>query len=95
MKASSQFLFDGLPFRPHAVTPGYAFRFFVTELWQRTLRRRSQKDGMTWERITRLANDWLPNSAQITAVLTNNGQAASPSRRWIIAVRLRKPVEKK
>jgi hypothetical protein len=36
------------------------FRFFVTELWQRTLRRRSQKDGMTWERITRLANDWLP-----------------------------------
>jgi len=37
-----------------------AFRFFVTELWQRTLRRRSQKDGMTWERITRLANDWLP-----------------------------------
>jgi hypothetical protein len=23
------------------------FRFFVTELWQRTLRRRGQKDGMT------------------------------------------------
>jgi RNA-directed DNA polymerase len=22
-----------------------AFRFFVTELWQRTIRRRSQKDG--------------------------------------------------
>jgi hypothetical protein len=37
-----------------------AFRFFVTELWQQTLRRRSQKSGMTWERITRLANDWLP-----------------------------------
>ena len=37
-----------------------AFRFHVTELWQRTLRRRSQKPGMTWERITRLANDWLP-----------------------------------
>jgi RNA-directed DNA polymerase len=36
------------------------FRFFVSELWQRSLRRRSQKDGMTWERITRLANDWLP-----------------------------------
>jgi RNA-directed DNA polymerase len=36
------------------------FRFFVTELWQRSLWRRSQKDGMTWERITRLANDWLP-----------------------------------
>ena len=37
-----------------------AFRFFVTELWQRTLQRRSQQDGMAWERITRLANDWLP-----------------------------------
>jgi hypothetical protein len=37
-----------------------AFRFFVTELWRRTLRRRSQKDGMTWERLSRLANDWFP-----------------------------------
>jgi len=37
-----------------------AFRFFVTELWRRTLRRRSQMDRMTWEQITRLANDWLP-----------------------------------
>ena len=36
------------------------FRFLVTEFWQRSLRRRSQKDGMTWERITRLASDWLP-----------------------------------
>jgi hypothetical protein len=36
-----------------------AFRHSVTELWQRSLRRRSQKDGMTWKRITRLANDWL------------------------------------
>src|SRR6266478_173171 len=36
------------------------FRFFVTELWQRSLRRRGQKDGTTWDRITRLANDWLP-----------------------------------
>ncbi len=37
-----------------------AFRFFVTELWKRTLQRRSQNDGMTWQQITRLANDWLP-----------------------------------
>jgi len=37
-----------------------AFRFFVTDHWLRTLRRRSQRHGMTWERITRLANDWLP-----------------------------------
>ena len=37
-----------------------AFRFFVTELWQRSLRRRSQKDGTTWAQITQLAKDWLP-----------------------------------
>ena len=37
-----------------------AFRFFVTELWQRSLRRRSQKDGTTWQQITQLAKDWLP-----------------------------------
>ena len=32
----------------------------VTDLWRRTLRRRSQKDRMTWERIKQLADDWLP-----------------------------------
>jgi RNA-directed DNA polymerase len=37
-----------------------ALRFFVTDLWRQTLRRRSQKDGTTWERIARLADDWLP-----------------------------------
>ncbi|GEM_PF-1863418 len=29
-------------------------------LWRRTLRRRSEKDGMTWERITKIAAAWLP-----------------------------------
>jgi RNA-directed DNA polymerase len=37
-----------------------AFRFHVTNLWRRTLRRRSQKDSTTKERTARLANDWLP-----------------------------------
>ena len=37
-----------------------AFRYHVTDLWRRTLRRRSQKDGMTWERITKIADAWLP-----------------------------------
>jgi len=37
-----------------------AFRYHVTLLWRRTLRRRSQKDRLSWDRITRLANDWLP-----------------------------------
>ncbi|AQV92832.1 group II intron reverse transcriptase/maturase [Cupriavidus necator] len=37
-----------------------AFRYHVTDLWRRTLRRRSQKDAMTWERMNRLADAWLP-----------------------------------
>jgi group II intron reverse transcriptase/maturase len=39
-----------------------AFRYHVTDLWRRSLRRRSQKDHMTWTRITKLANDWLPTA---------------------------------
>jgi RNA-directed DNA polymerase len=37
-----------------------AFRYHVVDLWRRALRRRSQKDHMTWERIERIANTWLP-----------------------------------
>ena len=37
-----------------------AFRYHVTYLWRRSLQRRSQKDGYTWQRVTRLADDWLP-----------------------------------
>ncbi|MDA8120779.1 MAG: group II intron reverse transcriptase/maturase [Gammaproteobacteria bacterium] len=37
-----------------------AFRYHVTVLWRRTLRRRSQKDHMTWERIAKIAAAWLP-----------------------------------
>jgi RNA-directed DNA polymerase len=37
-----------------------AFRYHVERLWLRTLRRRSQKDRLSWERMIRLANDFLP-----------------------------------
>ena len=37
-----------------------AFRFFVTELWKQALRRRSQRDRTTWQRLTQLADHWLP-----------------------------------
>jgi group II intron reverse transcriptase/maturase len=51
-------------FNYHAVpTNGRAldvFRHHVTDLWRRTLRRRSQKDRMTWTRMTQLVDDWLP-----------------------------------
>jgi hypothetical protein len=37
-----------------------AFRYHVTDLWRRSLRRRSQKDRTKWDRITKLADDYLP-----------------------------------
>jgi RNA-directed DNA polymerase len=51
-------------FNYHAVpTNGpalHVFRHHITDLWRRTLRRRSQKDRMTWERMTQLVDDCLP-----------------------------------
>ncbi len=48
----------------HAVPTNFrslvAFRAHVTTLWLRTLRRRSQKDRINWERIHGLAAKWLP-----------------------------------
>ena len=36
------------------------FRHHAIDLWRRTLRRRSQKDRITWARMTKLAEDFLP-----------------------------------
>jgi group II intron reverse transcriptase/maturase len=36
------------------------FRNHIVDLWRRTLRRRSQKDLMTWRRISKVADDFLP-----------------------------------
>ena len=37
-----------------------AFRHHVVDLWRRTLKRRSDKDGTTWRRIKKIADHWLP-----------------------------------
>lgn len=37
-----------------------AFRLRVSNLWRRTLRRRSQKDTLTLKRMDSIANAWLP-----------------------------------
>jgi group II intron reverse transcriptase/maturase len=37
-----------------------AFRTQATRHWHKALRRRSQRTRMTWERMNRLANQWLP-----------------------------------
>ena len=52
------FNFHAVPTNASAL---HAFRHHVTDLWRRTLRRRSQKDRLTWIRMTQLVDDWLPN----------------------------------
>ena len=38
------------------------FRHHVTNLWRRSLQRRSQKDRITWSRIKKLADDFIPQA---------------------------------
>jgi len=38
------------------------FRHHIAHLWLRVLRRRSQRDGITWERIEKLVDEWLPKA---------------------------------
>jgi RNA-directed DNA polymerase len=51
-------------FAYHAVPTNFsalsALRYYIRRLWLRTLRRRSQKDNFSWERMTKLADDFLP-----------------------------------
>ena len=54
---SGYFNYHAVPTNSRAL---HAFRHSVAEIWQRSLRRRSQKHSMSWERFTQLANDWLP-----------------------------------
>ena len=51
------FAYHAVPTNSRALS---AFRYHVTNLWRRTLRRRSQKDHITWARMTRIAAAWLP-----------------------------------
>jgi RNA-directed DNA polymerase len=51
------FAYHAVPTNSHRLT---AFRSHVTDLWRRTLRRRSQKDRTTWDKISRLVDDYLP-----------------------------------
>jgi len=53
-------------FNYHAVPTNVAslcaFRHHVTELWRRTLQRRSQRDRTPWKRMARLEADFLPRA---------------------------------
>ncbi len=51
------FAYHAVPTNAHRLR---AFRYHVTVLWRRTLKRRSQKDWTTWDRISRLVEAYLP-----------------------------------
>ncbi len=51
------FVYHAVPTNSRALR---AFRHHVTGLWLRALRRRSQKDSMTWARLKKIADTWLP-----------------------------------
>ena len=54
---SGYFNYHAVPTNSRALS---AFRHRVIMLWRRVLQHRSQTAEMTWERMRRLANDWLP-----------------------------------
>jgi len=45
---------------PHNGRKMSAFRYHVGRLWYKTLRRRSQKHRLNWDRMGRLINRWFP-----------------------------------
>lgn len=54
---SGFFAYHAVPTNSRALQ---AFRNAVVDLWRRTLQRRSQKDRTPWDRIKKLADDFLP-----------------------------------
>jgi hypothetical protein len=51
------FAYHAVPTNFNALGP---FRRCVTALWKQSLQRRSQRAELTWERMRKLADDWLP-----------------------------------
>jgi group II intron reverse transcriptase/maturase len=51
------FQYYGVPMNTQAL---YRFRFLIVGLWHKTLSRRSQKGRITWERMRRIADRYLP-----------------------------------
>jgi group II intron reverse transcriptase/maturase len=51
------FAYHAVPTNSRAIA---AFRHHVMKLWMRSLRRRSQRSRVTWVRMERIANAWLP-----------------------------------
>jgi RNA-directed DNA polymerase len=54
---SGYFNYHAVPTNGRALT---VFHYHIRRLWLRTLQRRSERDGSTWQRIEKLAAEWLP-----------------------------------
>ena len=54
---TGHFAYYAVPTNIRALT---AFRLCVTNLWRRTLERRSQRRRLVWERTAKLSDAWLP-----------------------------------
>jgi group II intron reverse transcriptase/maturase len=54
---TSYFAYHAVPTNMRSLA---AFRFCVARTWQRVLGRRSQKSRVNWERMTKIADAWLP-----------------------------------
>jgi len=51
------FNYHAVPTNSHAL---HVFRAEIIRRWQKALSRRSQKGALTWDRMVKLADDWLP-----------------------------------
>jgi len=74
------FRYYGVPNNWYALS---SFRLQVIRLWHQSLRRRSQRTTMTWDRMKRLAKRWIPN-ARICHPY--------PEKRLVVSTRGRSPV---
>ena len=66
-----------------------AFRYYAIEHWYRALRRRSQRDRLTWERMRRLATDGyrprgscIPGQTRALTLVPKGGAQCASSARW-------------
>jgi len=76
---TGHFAYYAIPTNSRALS---AFRHYVTDFWRRTLRRRSQKDGFTWDRMTKLrfcARSTLPLAKCASGLRGDAARACSAS----------------
>lgn len=77
---NGHYQYYGVPGNIHSLN---AFQLAITKLWKQALTRRSQRGGVTWERMSRLVQRWLPAPSI---------KHPYPNQRLIVRTRGRSPV---